>query len=108
MRNIEEKESKEVSREKKLELCKKAYDRIFNYSGPDVYKIQFICVAIETFLPHYEDKKKEVKAYQAIPELLEYKPKDRKPNNHWFTIDEEGMEKRKSILLELIKRFENG
>lgn len=56
----------------------------------------------------YEDKKMEIKAYEAIPELLEYKPENRQPNNHWFDIDEEGMEKRRSILLELIKRFENG
>lgn len=105
---MENKESKELSKEKKFEVCKKAYDRIFNYSGPDIHKTQFICVAIESFLPHFEDKKKQIKAYEAIPELLEYKPEDRQPNNHWFTIDEEGMEKRRSILLELIKRFENG
>jgi hypothetical protein len=40
-----------------------------------------------------------------IPELLDYKPSDRKPNNHWFTIDEDRMNKRKEILLDLIKRF---
>lgn len=99
--------TKEVSREEKLKLCRKAYDRIFNYSGPKELRINFICVAIESFLPYSENRKKEIKAYEAIPELLEYKPETKAPNNHWFLTDNDGMEKRKEILSELIRRFEN-
>ena len=97
----------ELPREEKLNLCKKAYDRIFNYSGPKIHETKFICVAIEYFLPLPSKGQKPLKAYEAIPELLEYKPETRSPNNHWFNLDNEGMGKRKFILQDLIKRFEN-
>jgi hypothetical protein len=99
--------TKEVSREEKLNLCRKAYDVIFNNSYR-FCKVEFICVAIEIFLPLPNKGQKPLKAYEVIPELLEYKPEIKSPNNHWFNIDEDGMEKRRKILLELIKRFENG
>jgi hypothetical protein len=93
-----------LSKEEKLSICRNTYNRIFNIPSDDLRHCSFICVAIEAELP-YEWTEKKVKAHMVIPELLDYKPSDRKPNNHWFTIDEDGMNKRKEILLDLIKRF---
>lgn len=82
----------------KMMICQKAYDRMFHSDR----EINFICVAIEAVAP---ESCENLKAYEIIPELLEYKPKGRNPINHWFPVNEEGMNTRKDILKELITRF---
>lgn len=82
----------------KMMICQKAYDRML-HSGRE---IDFICVAIEAIAP---ESVNGFKAYEIIPELLEYKPKGRNPINHWFPVNEEGMNTRRDILKELITRF---
>lgn len=95
-----------LSKEDKIRICKLAYDRIYNYKGNKDDVIHFICVAIEGFLPSLPENKKKIKAYEAIPELLKYKPINRDSNNHWFSIDDNGMEERRRVLLSLIKDLE--
>lgn len=82
----------------KMMICQKAYNRMFHSDR----EIDFICVAIEDVAP---ESVNGFKAYEIIPELLEYKPKGRNPINHWFPVNEEGMNTRRDILKELITRF---
>lgn len=86
----------------KLTICKNAYNRMFKFDGDESDSIHFICVAIEAVTKYSADG---YKAYEIIPEILEYKPKDRCSNSHWFPVDEHGMNFRKEILEELIQRF---
>lgn len=86
----------------KMMICQKAYDRMFHYTGPEELNIHFMCVAIEAVAP---ESVNGFKAYEIIPELLEYKPKGRNLINHWFPVNEEGMNIRRDILKELITRF---
>lgn len=94
---------RDLSNYDKLMICQKAYDYMFiNMPDDDNKKVHFICVAIEKFLPETHSK---LKAYEAIPELLEFKPNNREEGNHWWPYDENGMNTRKEVLHELIHRF---
>lgn len=92
----------ELSMYDKMVICQNAYDRMFHYTGPESESIHFICVAIEAVAP---ESVSDFKAYEIIPEILEYKPKEYNPCNHWFPVTEDGMNARKDILKELITRF---
>lgn len=94
---------KELSNYDKMNICQKAYDYMFtNPPEDDSKKVHFICVGIEKFLPETHIK---MKAYEAIPELLEFKPAYRDDHNHWWSVNEDGMKIRKDVLHELIHRF---
>lgn len=102
MENKRKKQIPVLSMYDKMMICQNAYDRMFHYTGPEELEIHFICVAIEDVAP---ESVNGFKAYEIIPELLEYKPKGRNPINHWFPVNEEGMNARRYILKELIIRF---
>lgn len=96
-------EIKKLSNYDKMTICQKAYNLMFvDIPEKEVNRVHFICVGIEKFLPETHSK---LKAYEAIPELLEFKPNNRDDNNHWWPYDENGMNIRKDILHELIMRF---
>lgn len=61
----------------------------------------FICPTIENILCLTKG------AYKAIPELLEYKPVDKKPHYAWWMCDEYGKSERIRVLKELQNRFKN-
>lgn len=42
---------------------------------------------------------------ELLPELFSYKPSDKGENDYWFTVDEEGWQKRVSILEEIISNL---
>jgi hypothetical protein len=61
----------------------------------------FICPTIENILVITKW------AYKVIPELLEYKPVDKKPHYAWWPCDENGKQERIRVLKELQHRFIN-
>ena len=60
----------------------------------------FICPTVELVL-------NVPNAIKSIPELLDYKPDDRKPHYAWWYGDEEGKQQRIKVLKELQHKFKN-
>lgn len=65
-------------------------------------KASFMCVAIESAASEL-GLRDEKNACELIPELLKYKPSDKKHWNCWFPVEER--EKRINILKEVIKNL---
>lgn len=65
-------------------------------------KASFICVAVESAASELGLRNDE-NAIKLIPELLKYKPDDKKSNYTWFPVEER--EKRIDILKEIIENL---
>jgi len=84
-----------MTKKEKYDVITKVLSQI--ESGEDL----FICPAIEFIIGG--DKL----AHKYIPELLEYKPKDKKPAYTWWRTDPDGKNERIRVLKELQNRFKN-
>ena len=92
----------ELTRQQKIEVLKYAIDQIRGKCST------YTCVAIEKGYSTLEGCRYEDChcAVERIPELLAYKPLNTISMNGWFRNDEEGRNKRISILSEILKRFQ--
>ena len=64
------------------------------------FKVSFMCVAIESAASELGCRNGKT-AIKLIPELLKYKPEDKKQSNAWFPVKER--EKRINILKEILE-----
>lgn len=87
---------KQLTNKEKYELISKALKSI------ETDKTIFICTTLEGILGVNVNE-----MFKIIPELLEYKPIDKKPKFTWWLNDEQGKNERIRVLKELQKRFLN-
>lgn len=90
----------ELTRQQKIEVLKYAIDHIRYRFGT------YMCVAIEEGYGTLKGCRYKNCRYavERIPELLSYKPSNTISKSGWFRNDEEGRNKRISILNEILKK----